>query len=213
MKNFSSAAGALLLCGLAIPVAAKEPIKAPAPAPVPAARSASSKALGKSEAVTQDSTYVIGPEDVLDISVWKEPDLTRTVPVRPDGKISLPLVNDIQAAGLTPVQLAATLAVMLKKYLTQPQVTVIVTQINSKRVYVLGEVNHPGPVPLLPGLTVLQALASAGGFSQFANQKQIYVLRSEGEKESRFPFNYKAAIRGDMRQNILLRTGDTIVVP
>ncbi len=211
MKNPSRAVVALWLFGLAMAVAAKEPSTAPASAPTAAADSA--RAFEKPASAATDSSYIIGPQDVLDISVWKEPDFTRVAPVRPDGKISLPLINDVQAAGLTPVQLGASLAVMLKKYLTQPQVTVIVTQINSRRVYVLGEVNHPGPIPLLPGLTVLQALASAGGFNQFANQKKIYVLRTEGGKETRYLFNYKNAIRGDMKQNILLQVGDTIVVP
>jgi polysaccharide export outer membrane protein len=160
-----------------------------------------------------DSSYVIGPQDMLDIIVWKEPDVTKVVPVRPDGKISLPLINDVQAAGLTPLELGASLTELLKKYVTQPQVTVIVTQMNSTRIYVMGEVNHPGPMPLLRGLTVLQALASAGGFNQFANQKQIYILRTEGGTSKRYPFNYKNAIRGDMKQNIMLQSGDTIVVP
>ncbi len=213
MKNPSRTVVALWVFGLAMAVAAKEPSKAPASAPAPTAPADSARTFEKPASVVTDSSYVIGPQDVLDISVWKEPDFTRVAPVRPDGKISLPLINDVQAAGLTPVQLAASLAMMLRKYLTQPQVTVIVMQINSRRVYVLGEVNHPGPIPLLPGLTVLQALASAGGFNQFANQKKIYVLRKEGGKDARYPFNYKNAIRGDMKQNILLQAGDTIVVP
>jgi polysaccharide export outer membrane protein len=212
VKNLSRAVVALWLFGLAMAVAAKEPGKAPAS--VPTAPADGTRAFEKPASVVVDPSYIIGPQDVLEISVWKEPDFTtRTAPVRPDGKISLPLINDVQAAGLTPVQLAASLAVMLRKYLTQPQVTVIVTQTNSKRVYVLGEMNHPGPIPLLPGLTVLQALSSAGGFNQFANQKKIYVLRTEGGKETRYPFNYKKAIRGDITQNILLQAGDTIVVP
>ena len=116
-----------------------------------------------------DPNYVIGGQDVLDISVWKEAELTRTVPVRPDGKISLPLLNDVQAAGLTPTQLAAQITESLKKFVTNPQVTVIVTQINSQRIYILGEVNRAGAYPLLPNMTILQGLSSAGGFTQFAN--------------------------------------------
>src|SRR5437660_10352464 len=112
--------------------------------------------------------YVIGADDTLHISVWKEPDLTETLPVRPDGKISLPLLNDVQAAGLTPMQLADSLTEKLKKYLADPRVTVVVTQMNSQRVYILGEVLHSGALPLLPNMTVLQALATAG-FTQFAN--------------------------------------------
>ncbi len=158
--------------------------------------------------------YVIGTEDVLDINVWKEPEVSRTVPVRPDGKISLPLLNDVQAAGLTPMQLGAVVTEQLKKFIAQPQVTVIVTTINSRRVYVLGEVNRGGYIPLMPNMTVLQALSSAGGFTQFANQKQIYVLRYEDGKQIRYAFNYKQAVQGkDGTQNIILKPGDTIVVP
>ena len=170
-----------------------------APAPEP-------KSLGGPE-------YVIGPDDALHISVWKEPDLTATLPVRPDGKISLPLLNDVQAAGLTPVQLADSLTTKLKKYVADPRVTVVVTQINSKRVYLVGEVLHPGPLPMLPNMTVLQALAS-GGFTQFANTKGIYVLRTENGRQTKIPVNYRKLIKGEsVDQNIVLKPGDTIVVP
>jgi polysaccharide biosynthesis/export protein len=163
---------------------------------------------------TQDPSYVIGPQDVLDIDVWKEKELTRTVPVRPDGKISLPLLNDVQAGGLTPTQLADQLTERLKKYITDPQVTVIVTQINSQRVYLLGEVTRPGAYPLLPGMNVLQAISSAGGFTIFANTKNVYVLRRENGKQEKFPFNYKDVIDGKRPgENIVLRAGDQIVVP
>lgn len=155
---------------------------------------------------------MIGWGDTLYISVWKEPDLTATIPVRPDGKISVPLLNDVQAAGFTPMQLAASLTERLKKYLADPRVTVIVTQANSQRIFVLGEVQHTGPMTLLPNMTVLQALSGAG-FSQFANTKKIYVLRNEGGKEKKFPFNYKQALKGSVAQNIVLQPGDTIVVP
>jgi len=157
--------------------------------------------------------YVIGADDSLHISVWKEPDLTNTLPVRPDGKISMPLLNDVQAAGLTPMQLATSLTEKLKKYLADPRVTVVVTQMTSQRIYVLGEVLHSGAIPLLPNMTVLQALATAG-FTQFANTKAIYVLRTENGKQQKMPFNYKQAMKGDApTQNIILKPGDTIVVP
>lgn len=157
--------------------------------------------------------YVIGADDALHISVWKEPDLTATLPVRPDGKISLPLLNDVQAAGLTPMQLAESLTTRLKKYVADPRVTVVVTQINSKRVFLVGEVLHPGPLPLLPNMTVLQALASAG-FTQFANTKGIYVLRMDNGRQQKIAVNYRQLIKGDaVDQNILLKPGDTIVVP
>jgi polysaccharide export outer membrane protein len=166
------------------------------------------------KAATEDPNYTIGPQDVLDISVWKEPELTRTVPVRPDGKISMPLLNDVQAAGLTPSQLAEQITTSLKKFVTSPQVTVIVTAINSQRVFIIGEVLRPGAFPLLPGMTVLQALSSAGGFTQFASLGKIYVLRNENGKQTKFPFNYKAAINGKQAdQNFTLKAGDQIVVP
>lgn len=163
---------------------------------------------------TDDPSYVIGPEDVLNVDVWKEPEMSRTVPVRPDGKISLPLLNDVQAAGLTPMQLAASITVGLRKYLAGPQVTVIVSQINSQRIYILGEVNRAGAYPLLPEMTFLQALSSAGGFTQFANLKKIYLLRTENGRQVKFFFNYKEVVHGRTPgQNILLKAGDTIVVP
>src|SRR6202022_4304569 len=127
--------------------------------------------------------YVIGADDVLDVSVWKEQELTRTLQVRPDGKISMPLLGDVQAAGLTPGQLAQTVGERLKKYLTAPQVTVILTQINSQRVYVIGEVTRPGAYAVLPGMTILQAISSAGGLTQFANGKKIFLMRDENQTQ------------------------------
>jgi len=150
---------------------------------------------------------------MLHVSVWKEPDLTETLPVRPDGKISLPLLNDVVAAGLTPSQLADSISTKLKKYLADPRVTVIVTAMNSQRIYVLGEVTHTGTMALQPNMTVLQALASAG-FTQFANTKGIYLLRTENGKQQKIPVNYRALLKGaSIDQNLVLRPGDTIVVP
>lgn len=158
--------------------------------------------------------YVIGPEDVIRVSVWKEPDITQVIPVRPDGKISLPLVNDLQAAGLTPAKLAASITARLQDYMTDPQVTVVVTQINSQRVYVLGEINRPGAYSLFPGMTVLQALSSAGGLGLFADLKRIYVLRAEDGRQMKYYFNYKDVVNERKpQQNILLKPGDTIIVP
>jgi polysaccharide export outer membrane protein len=169
---------------------------------------------GAHKAATSDPNYLIGGQDVLDVSVWKEAELTRTVPVRPDGKISLPLLNDVQAAGLTPTQLAEHITESLKKYVTDPQVTVIVSQINSQRIYILGEVNRAGAYPLLPNMTLLQGLSSAGGFTLFANLKKIYMFRTENGKQVKYPFNYKEVISGKATdQNVVLKAGDTIVVP
>lgn len=157
--------------------------------------------------------YMIGADDTLRISVWKEPDMSVTLPVRPDGKISIPLLDDVQAAGMTPMQLAGSIREKLKKYIADPRVTVVVTAMNSQRVYLLGEVVHTGPTALLPGMTVLQALSSAG-FTQFANLKAIYLLRTQGGQQTKIPFNYKDAIKGrGTQQNFVLKPGDTIVVP
>jgi polysaccharide export outer membrane protein len=180
-----------------------------------ASKSASKPAQPASQAaVAADANYKIGPQDVLRIDVWKENEITRSVPVRPDGKISLPLLNDVQAAGLTAMELANNISEGLKKFITNPQVTVSVTDINSRRVYVTGEVTRPGAYPLLPNMTVLQALTSASGFTQFARTKKIYVLRNEGGKQVKYPFNYNEVVRGKMsEENIMLQSGDTIVVP
>jgi polysaccharide export outer membrane protein len=161
-----------------------------------------------------DTEYKIGPQDILRIDVWKEPEISRAVPVRPDGKISLPLLNDVQAVGLTPMQLAAVIGDGLKKYITNPQVSVSVSEINSRRIYVTGEVYRAGAFPLLPNMTVLQALSSSGGFTQFAKLKNIYVLRMEEGKQVKHPFNYKNVLSGRKpEQNISLQPGDVIVVP
>jgi polysaccharide biosynthesis/export protein len=163
---------------------------------------------------TTDTAYRIGPQDVVQIDVWKEPEITRTIPVRPDGKISLPLLNDVQASGLTAMQLAGVIRDGLTKYLTNPQVTVTVTQINSRRVFITGEVSRAGAIPLLPNMTALQALSSAGGFTQFARPKNIYILRVVEGKQVKYPFNYKEVVKGKYEeQNILLQPGDVIVVP
>jgi polysaccharide biosynthesis/export protein len=201
----------ILSVAFALPTSAQDggAQKQPAQPAVPAMPSETAP-----KAATTDSNYVIGGQDVLDVSVWKEPENSRVVPVRPDGKISLPLLNDVQAAGLTPAQLAAQITESLRKYVTNPQVTVIVTTINSQRVYILGEVTRPGAFPLLPNMTVLQALSSAGGFTQFAKEKSIYVLRNEDGKQVKHPFNYKAVVRAqNTEQDIVLKAGDTIVVP
>jgi polysaccharide biosynthesis/export protein len=159
------------------------------------------------------SDYVIGADDQLKISVWNEPNLTELVPVRPDGKISMPLLNDVAAAGLTPLQLKDSITEKLKKYISDPRVTIVVTAMNSRRVFVTGEVTHTGPMPLLPHMTVLQALAQAG-FTQFANLKGIYLLRVENGKQTRLPFNYKQVVKGNHpEENIQLKPGDTVVVP
>jgi polysaccharide biosynthesis/export protein len=158
--------------------------------------------------------YRIGPEDVLQIDVWKEADFSASSPVRADGKISVPLLNDVQAAGFTPIELAAYLREQLSKYVVDPKITVSVTQMNSRKAYVMGEVNRQGIVRLQSNLTVLQAISAAGGLAPFANGKKIYVLRSRGGEQLRLPFNYDAVIKGKRsEQNVVLQPGDTIIVP
>jgi polysaccharide biosynthesis/export protein len=201
--------GVFLLVGvLASGAAAQAKAKANDEAKPPAADKAQS---GPASVAGPD--YVIGADDTLHISVWKEPDLTETLPVRPDGKISLPLLNDVTAAGLTPTQLADSITTKLKKYMSDPRVTVVVTAMNSQKIYVLGEVTHTGTMALQPNMTVLQALASAG-FTQFANTKGIYILRTENGKQQKIPVNYRALLKGaSIDQNLVLKPGDTIVVP
>jgi len=162
-----------------------------------------------------DNTYIIGDDDVLSINVWKEAEVSRTVPVRSDGKISLPLAGEVQASGQTPLQLEKLLAAKLQSFISEPEVTVIVTEIKSQKFNILGMVNKAGTFPLTSSLTVLDAVALAGGFRDFAKQKSIYVLRKNPDGgESRLPFNYKEVIKGkNMAQNIRLQPGDTIVVP
>lgn len=162
-----------------------------------------------------DDTFVIGDDDVLAINVWKEPDLTKQIPVRSDGKISLPLIGDIVAAGRTPAQLKQDIADSLRTYIADPQVVVIVQEIHSLKFNILGQVAKPGTYPLTAGATVIDAIAAAGGFRDFAKKKGVYVLRQGiSGGEARYEFNYQAFIKGkDVRQNILLKPHDTVVVP
>ena len=178
-----------------------------------AEKSGNGAATAQAPEASGDSDYVIGADDTLRISVWKEPDLSETLPVRPDGKISMPLLNDIPAAGLSPLQLKDSITEKLKKFIADPRVTVVVTAMASRRIFVSGEVVHTGPMTLLPHMTMLQALSQAG-FTQFANVKAIYLLRTENGKQEKLPFNYKDVVKGNHpEQNIVLKPGDTVVVP
>jgi polysaccharide export outer membrane protein len=179
---------------------------APAPRVAPVVRSAS--------AVDMSKEYLIGPEDVLDITVWKNcPDLCRTVPVRPDGKMSLPLVNDVQAAGLTPMDLRQHLTEQLAEYLPSPEVSVIVREVHNFKVAVVGSVKMPGDYEIKSQATVLELLARAQGLTEFANRDKIVVLRQEGTKTNRIKFNYRKVAEGNDEDNIFVRAGDIIVVP
>jgi len=165
--------------------------------------------------VAADSgSYVIGPEDVLYIYVWKEDNLSRSVPVRMDGMISIPLVDDIKAAGLTPLQLKELLLAKLREFVDTPDVTVIVTEANSYKVYVQGEVRTPGVIRLRTETSLVQVIVLAGGFTDWADKKKITILRKEGGKETRIRVNYKKIIDGDEgAQDIILKSGDIIIVP
>lgn len=184
------------------------------------ATAASTDAAAKNEAANgaakaHDNTFVIGTGDVLSINVWKEPDISRSIPVRSDGNISLPLVGEVQAAGRTPLTLEQDIASRLKNYISEPEVTVIVQQINSEKFNILGQVVRPGSYPLANASTVLDAIAIAGGFRDFAKKKSIYVLRQNADgTQTRLPFNYKDVIKGQTpQQNVKLQPHDTIVVP
>jgi len=158
-------------------------------------------------------SYMIGASDVIMVTVFKEPALSGSLLVRPDGMISMPLLGDVKASGKSPVQLADDITVKLKKFVQDPNVTVVLSQSNSKIVYLMGEVNKPGPVGLTPGMTLLQAIATGGGLSSYANSKKIYILRNTGGKQEKIPVRYKQALKGDGSLNLTLYPGDTIVVP
>ncbi len=198
---------------LAAPIAAQDaqrPSTGAGAAPAAPANGTASAA----NAATDIADYKIGPEDILDISVWKSPELTRTVPVRPDGKISLPLVNDIQAAGLTPAALRAQLTSRLAEYVPSPEVSVIVREVHSTKVAVIGSVRNPGRYELRSPATVLEMIALAQGFTDFANRDRIFVLRQTGNgTPQRIPFNYRKIVDGNGQDNFLVQPGDIIVVP
>lgn len=210
--------GVCMVALLAIPgmgVAQSVPAGTPPARSVPAqsATQAMPGAASASSPTVNSDTYVIGADDSLQVTVWKEPTLSGTVPVRPDGMISLVLVGDLRAAGRTPMQLGVDITERLKKYIQDPVVTVVVLAVNSQKIFLIGEVGHVGPVMLTPGMTPLQAIAAAGGLTTFANSKHIYLLRGVPGKQQKIPFNYKKALKGDNDQGISLQPGDTIVVP
>jgi polysaccharide export outer membrane protein len=192
----------VLMCAVGIPLPAFAQI---APAPAPAA------ALAAAEL---PDDFVIGPDDVLGVVFWKEPDLTSDVTVRPDGRITLPVIGELAAAGLRPEQLQTEIMARAAKYLTAPNVQVVVRTINSRRVFVTGRVTTPGGHPLNGPLTVMQAIALAGGLTEYADAKNIAVLRTTSKGTVRFQVNYKDVAKGkNLQQNIALLPGDTVVVP
>jgi polysaccharide export outer membrane protein len=168
----------------------------------------------QAEVAADSDQYVIGAEDVLYIHVWREETLSRTITVRMDGKISMPLIDEIQAAGLTPLQLKESLIQRLKQFIDNPNVSVIVSETNSFKVYVTGQVRTPGVYRLKSETSILQIITMAGGFTDWANQKKILIIRKENGKEKRIIVNYKKIMKGDdPRSNIILKAGDTIIVP
>jgi polysaccharide biosynthesis/export protein len=207
---------ALAVTGAAVPCAAQaQPARPTTTAPgQPPARTATPPPVAAAPGVNLPPEYTIGADDVLSIVFWRDKELTADVTVRPDGKISLPLLNDVQATGFTPAQLKDRIVDESKKYVEDPNVTVVVKQINSRKVFITGEVRKAGPYSLTAPTTVLQMLSIAGGLGDFAKSEKIMVVRTENGKPVSYKFNYKEVIEGKkLAQNIELKPGDTIVVP
>ena len=213
MNIRTQAFGACLMAGLGGCVWAQKAIEAPKQVATAALPVADTSA--RTIADSNRDQYVIGNDDLLAINVWKEPDITRSLPVRSDGKISLPLIGEVQAAGNTPTKLEQEITSRLKNFIGEPEVTVIVQQVNSQRFSVLGQVNKPGSYLLANSATVLDAIAIAGGFRDFAKKKSIYVLRESSDgTRTRIAFNYNEIVKGEGRaQNVRLAAHDTVVVP
>jgi polysaccharide export outer membrane protein len=226
-----------LLLGFLVPVLLPGPsevlsatIQQPAQSGASASSAADKSAKGKEEKQPSDKgtkveaippsvltpeqrlTYIIGVEDELQISVWREPELSTAVVVRPDGMITLPLVNDVKAVGLKTEELQTLLTEKLKAYVNEPQVTVIVRAIRSRKVYLVGEVGHQGTFTLNGDMTALELLAAAGGVGPFAKSDAIYILREQNGKKIRIPFHYKKTVAGKS-ENVVLQPGDVVVVP
>ena len=162
---------------------------------------------------TSSTRYIISPDDTISVTVWREPGLSGSFPVRPDGMISLALVGDLQASGFTPMHLSEDIALRLKKFVNDPSVTVTVLGVHVKEIFLLGEILHVGALPLTADMTPLQAISAAGGLSPFAKAKRIYILRTEQGRQRKIPFDYKKAIKDGNQQGVTLSPGDTIVVP
>lgn len=214
------AAASLLIVLAALPAAAQtsKDTGAKATEPPKSAPAATSAAPSGPPAVptgpTLPADYVVGPEDVLSVVFWREREMSADVLVRPDGRISLPLLNDVEVAGLTPDQVRERVIEGAKKFVEEPSATVVVKQINSRKVYITGNVERPGPFPLLRPTTILQLISLAGGLKEFAKSGDIVVVRVDGAQQATFPFNYDdVKNRKNLAQNILLKPGDTVIVP
>ncbi len=201
---------------LAAPLLAQQVVTRPVLTPASPADSAQSAPAAPSNAsspVVDPSEYRIGPEDMLNVAVWKEPGISGSFPVRPDGKISLALIGDLPAAGLTPTELSDSIKTRLQKFLHEPSVVVTILAVHPKQIFLLGEVQHAGGVTFVPGMTPLQAIALGGGLTPFANAKHVAILRNTGGKQQRLPYDYKKAIKDGSSQGITLLPGDTIFIP
>jgi polysaccharide export outer membrane protein len=213
IRSLCAAAAASLLVGSAASAQELAATAAPNLAPAPAAAAAPAATVVETAILNNSRDYKIGPEDLLDISVWKNPELSRTVPVRPDGKVSLPLVNDIQASGLTPTALRQQLIERLSEFIPSPEVAVIVREVHSMKVAVVGSVKTPGRYELKSAATVLEMIALAQGFTDFASRDRVVILREENGETKRIPFNYRKVAAGDEQANLIVQPGDIIVVP
>jgi len=189
---------------------AAAPLQQSAQQPAPAA---AAQPVPPPVAANVAPNYILGADDAIHVDVWKEPTLSGPLVVRPDGKISLPLVGDLDAAGKTPMALAADISEKLKQFINDPTVTVTVTGTNSKQVFFLGEVVRQGPIPMTRDMTVLQAISQAGGLTPYANKSHIYILRGIKGNQQKIPFDYKKAVKQGNQQGVVLAAGDTIVVP
>jgi polysaccharide export outer membrane protein len=190
-----------------------KPAPSPAQTPKPATP-ATAKPAVPGTSVPTEAGFTIGPEDVLGILVWRDQEMSGDVTVRPDGMISLPLIRDVKAAGLTPAELADRVQAAVREFVTDASVTVVVRQMNSRKVFITGEVARPGAYPLASSMTVMQLIAIAGGLNEFAEAKSISIMRAEAGKTRTFPFDYKNVANGKKpAQNIVLKPGDTVVVP
>jgi polysaccharide export outer membrane protein len=201
----------IVLCSAITSAQAQKPVPTAQSTPTTAAAAVAAPRAG--DPVVPPG-YLIGTDDMLSIMFWKDRDMSTDVQVRPDGRIALPLLNEVQAAGLTPDQLRQQIMEESKKYIEDANITVVVRQINSRKVFITGEVNRPGPYPLTSATTVMQLIATAGGLREFANSKKIVIMRKENGKPISLAFNYKDVVSGkNLTQNIELKPGDTVVVP
>jgi len=188
--------------------------QAPPPQPPPAPSAAAPPAVVRPADLAVPGNYVIGTDDLLGIVYWRDKEMSTDARVRPDGRISIPLINELQAAGLTPEQLQQKIVEESKKYIEDASVTIVVREIHSLRVFITGEVNKPGPYPITSATTVMQLISLAGGLREYANAKNIMIMRKEGDKQTSLKFNYKEVAAGkNLKQNVELRAGDTVVVP